>query len=474
MPGNHKKNKNTPTIINTVHLITDEIMMTKNKLSAMLLLFLMQGFPYVALSQHKLQDYVNEAIKNNLGLQNQAFQFRKSLYALKEARGLFLPEVEFNTSYLTSGGGRSIQLPIGDLLNPVYSSLNNLTGSNKFPQVENVDQTFNPNNYYDAKVHTTLALYNAELSYNSRIKKEQITLQQAQVDVYKRELVKNVKLAWYGYQQSLQLIKVLENGVVLAKENLRINQAMVKNGKAIRTVVSRSQNELTGLESQLEDARAQVSNSAAYFNFLLNKPLQSPIQLDPDTEPPVQTDTAGGQKREELLAMESTEKVNTLVYSLNRSSALPKLSTFLDLGAQGDFLKVNKDAPYYFLGVTLSWQIFTGNRNRNKAQQALMELRSAQTQTSQAVQQLQLEVETAHNNMLAGWKLYQAAVSQTALSERYFNDEQRLYKEGQVIYLELLDAQTRLINDQIKQTMAYLNVKTRETELERAKASYIF
>ncbi len=446
----------------------------KTALKSLLLLILGCWLPFWAFSQSHLQGYIDEALKNNLGIQKQDFALQRSLYALKEAKGLFLPDVELNTSYLTSGGGRKIEIPIGDLLNPVYSTLNNLTGSGKFPQVDNVSQTFNPNNYYDAKVHTTLPLYNAEIIYNSRIKKEQITMQQIELRLYKRELIKQVKLAYYGYEQSLQAIRIFENGIVLAKENLRINQSMVKNGKAIRTVVARSENELTSLETQLEDARAESLNAAGYFNFLLNKPLNSPVETSHNENMIIKPDSAlHSGKREELAALESLSQINTLSVKLTRSTLLPKLSTFVDLGAQGDFLKVNKDAPYYLFGVTLSWQIFNGNRNKNKTQQALLDLKSTEIQTEQASQQLELEVITAQNKLNAALQAFKASVSQTALSLQYYKDEQRLYKEGQALYLELLDAQTRLINDQLKQSIAYLNMLTRNTELERAKASYI-
>jgi len=441
----------------------------------MLIVLFLYSLSFRASAQDKLSGYLAEALRNNLELQNQDFAFQKSIYALKEAKGLFLPQVEVSTQYLSSEGGRKIEIPIGDLLNPVYSTLNNLTSSGKFPQVENVSQSFNPNNYYDAKVRTTLSLYNAEITYNSKIRKEQITLKQAQLIVYKRELIKNVKLAYYGYQQSVQAIKVLENGVELAKENLRINQSLVKNGKAIRTVISRAQNELTGLQSQLEDARLTSVNSAAYFNFLLNKPLNSVIDIKDETPLVTNADTSGsGQKREELLALESAEKVSTLALKMNKAGVLPKLSTFIDLGAQGDFLKVNRQAPYYLFGVTLSWRIFTGNQNKNRGHQAALDVRSAQNQNSQAQQQLQLETETAQNRLISALQSYKAAVSQTSLSQQYFNDEQRLYKEGQALYLELLDAQTRLINDQLKQSSNYLNVRTKQAELERANASYTF
>ncbi|PTS98717.1 TolC family protein [Pedobacter sp. HMWF019] len=443
------------------------------KFKTVFLVILLYWVPMQVFAQNPLQTYLDEALRNNLGLHKQDFAFQKSLYALKEAKGLFLPDVEFNTSYLTSGGGRKIEIPIGDLLNPVYSTLNSLTNSGKFPQVDNVSQTFNPNNYYDAKLHTTLPLYNAEIIFNSRIRKQQISLQQAQLKVYKRELVKQVKLAYYVYLQSLQAEKVLENGLALAMENLRINQAMVKNGKAIRTVISRAENEVAGLRAQQEDARAQTLNAAAYFNFLLNKPLNCNIEIEAERPVLIQKDSLEGHKREELLVLESATQVNQFSLGLSKAHVLPKLSTFLDLGSQGDFVKVNRETPYYLFGVTLSWQIFSGNRNHNKIQQARLDLKTAETELNQAEQQLLLETETAQNRLTAALQSYKAAVSQSALSLQYYKDEQRLYKEGQALYLELLDAQTRLINDQLKESIAYLNVQTRQTELERAKASYI-
>jgi len=442
-----------------------------NKTIFLLLLF--QWLGSTAFSQSKLNQYLKESITNNLGLQNQEISLEKSLFALKEAKGLFMPDVELNTQYLASGGGRKIEIPIGDLLNPVYSSLNNLTNSQNFPAVSNVSQTFNPNNFYDAKVHTTLPIYNAEIIYNSKIKKEQITLQQAQLSVYKRELIKNVKVAYYEYYQSLQASKIFKNAIVLANENLKINRALIKNGKAIRTVVSRAENELTGLQAQYKDSELKTLNAAAYFNFLLNKPLNSIIEFDENDVAKLSVGAKGAQKREELDVYASAEKVNALAVRLNKSSAIPKLSTFLDVGAQGDFLKVNDQSPYYLFGVTMTWQLFAGNRNRNKVQQASLELKSAQNQTVQAEQQLQLEVTRAENNYQSSLQYHQAAVSQTTLSKQYFNDEQRLYKEGQAIYLELLDAQNRLLDDQLKESQAFLAVLTRSAELERATASYV-
>lgn len=438
-------------------------------------IFFTAGVPGILAAQDTLlQSYIDLGLQNNQGLRQQGFILQKSMYALKEAKSFFLPEVNFNTTYLDSRGGRKISIPIGDLLNPVYTSLNHLTNSTAFPQVENVNQTFNPNNYYDAKFRTSLPLYNAEITYNTRIRKEQINLQRAEIEVYKRELVKDIKLGYYGFLQARESIQILENAVALARENLRFNQVLVKNDKAIRTVVSRSENELIGLEARLEDAKYQLVNAGAYLNFLLNRPLDTTIEAQPAAQAIFHTEISASSRREELLKLESVERINVLSGQLAKAASLPKLATFIDLGSQGDFLNFNNDTRYYLFGVTLDWRVFAGNRTQYRIKQAALDSKATAEQISQVEQQLELQAETAFNKLNAALQIYQASKSQTALSQQYYLDQQKLYREGQLLYIELLDAQNRLISDQLQQSISYLNVQTRAAELERAKASYVF
>src|SRR5215203_6742345 len=77
--------------------------------------------------------YISMAMENNLVLKEKKLSLEKSLIALKEARSLFLPTSWLEGTYTLAQGGRSIDFPVGDLLNPVYKSLNQLTGSNNFP-----------------------------------------------------------------------------------------------------------------------------------------------------------------------------------------------------------------------------------------------------------------------------------------------------------------------------------------------------
>src|SRR5687768_16034791 len=90
-----------------------------------------------ATAQESLNLYISQALEANHGIKQQTFQLEKSLFALKEAKGMFMPSVTFSTTYTKADGGRTIDFPTGDLLNQTYSTLNQLTGTNNFPQLEN-------------------------------------------------------------------------------------------------------------------------------------------------------------------------------------------------------------------------------------------------------------------------------------------------------------------------------------------------
>ena len=90
-----------------------------------------------AYAQSILKDYIKKGLDSNLALQQKSFDLQKAQFDLKRAQSLFYPQVDLHAQYTLAEGGRTQQLPIGDLLNDVYSTLNQLTSTNKFPQVGN-------------------------------------------------------------------------------------------------------------------------------------------------------------------------------------------------------------------------------------------------------------------------------------------------------------------------------------------------
>src|SRR5215203_3867819 len=149
----------------------------------------MISFSWALEAQSKLEDYIFYGLDHNLVLEQKEISLDQAQQSLQIAKSYFLPSINVLADYTSGQGGRSIEFPIGDLLNPVYSSLNQLTQSDQFPQLENVKTNFFPKNFYDAKVRTSLPLINSDLYINKNIQGQKILLKEYEVETYRRQLV---------------------------------------------------------------------------------------------------------------------------------------------------------------------------------------------------------------------------------------------------------------------------------------------
>ncbi len=427
-----------------------------------------------ASAQVVLNNYLVKGIAQNETIKQQEFALENSLIALKEAKSLFLPNVSFNSIYTLADGGRTVDFPVGDLLNPVYQTLNQLTNSKSFSSQQNRSILLNPNNFYDIKLHTTYPIINSELVYNQRIKSQQIDLQKLQVVIFKRELTKEIKIAYYQYFKLGGAIEIYKNTLQLVKENLRINQSLFKNYKVNRTVVLRSDNEVSKINAQLEAAIQEQKSAKAYFNFLLNQPLNSSIDIDTiQSIPELQLKNQTSEKREEIQKLEIAKEINKNMIRLSSSYSFPKLNSFLDFGTQGFDFKVNEKTPYYFLGLSLEWNIFAGNKNKFKVKQAEAELKITESHAANLTQQLDLQLQVAKNNLSSTISNYHAAQAQINSTEKYYQDELKLYKEGTTLFIELLDAQNQWLNAKLQANIYRFDTLIKQVEIERANASLI-
>jgi outer membrane protein TolC len=430
---------------------------------------------FLGYSQSKLDNYIQIGLKSNEVIKQHNFDITKSVYALKEARSLFYPTVSLNANYTVAEGGRTIDIPIGDMLNPVYSTLNQITNSNAFPALQNQSVLINPDNFYDARIHTTMPLLNFEIIYNKRIKSQQSSLQKIELEIYQRELVKEIKIAYYKYLQSIEGVNIYQDALKLVKENQRVNQSLFKNDKINRTAVLRSDNEVIRIEANLETAKQTNSNARSYFNFLINQKLDTEIEIDPENDrlPNVMV-AENTLNREEISKLNKVSEINENVNKLTQSYWYPKLSGFADVGFQDFDFEVNKDSRYYFAGVGLEWNIFSGNKNKYKIKQVELDSQKITSQTDNVKQQLLLQFQVSQNNLKSALEQFHADKNQKQSAQKYNEDITKLYKEGQAIYIELLDAQNQWVNAQLNTNISLYNSWIAFAEMERANATFTF
>lgn len=426
-----------------------------------------------------LDSYIDSAWKSNLVVQQKNMGLEKARQSLEIAKSYFLPEVNFQFGFQTAGGGRNIELPLGTLLNEAYTTLNQLTGTNRFPQLENQSVNFFPRNFHDAKVRTTMPIINPDIRYNREIAEKQIVLSEYEVEIYKRDLALAVKTAYFQYLSALKAVEIYETALTLADEGRRVNQRLLDNGKGLHAYVLRSDSEIESVKASASTARQQAANAAHYFNFLLNRDADAAIDISYSPEIKEKRNSALTEHelllttgREELKALQQSVSVYESVVGLRKSVFSPRLNSFLDLGNQSENWKFNNQSRYYLLGLQLEIPLFTGQRNRNRVRQSQLDLANASLNLQYVSQQLQLATRTAGNNLTAAHDQYAASSRQLESAATYQRLIDRGYREGVNSFIETIDARNQFTLAQLQYTINQYKVLIAAAELERQTASY--
>lgn len=427
-------------------------------------------------AQPALENYVQEGLKSNLVLQQKNLSLQQAQQSLQIARSYFLPSVTLLTDYTSGEGGRSISIPIGDLLNPVYTSLNQMTQSDAFQQVENVKQNFFPHNFYDARMRTSVPIINTDLYINRTIQSQQVMLKEYEVEIYKRDLVLDIKAAYFNYLSAIAAVKIYESGLVLVNKNVEINESLLRNGKSLPANYLRSKSEAERVKSELNSARNRVVNAQKYFNFLLNKDLERNIETDVTSlasAPAPDTVSTAYRQREELQLLQTVREINLSTLRMNKLNRMPKVNAFLDLGSQESDWKFNSDSRYYLVGVQLALPLFQGFRNNMTIRHTRLEVQKTEFNLQNTTRQVQLAASVARNDLHTTTQNYQAAQEQLKSAQSYFNLIDKGYQQGVNSLIEFLDARNQLTSSQLQLNLRLFEMLTAEARLERETASYI-
>lgn len=410
-----------------------------------------------------VEEYVQLGLANNLSLKARQLDIEKSILAVRQAKALFYPTVNFEANYTLAAGGRKIDFPIGDLLNPAYSTLNALTGTNNFPVLENQQIQFLPNNFQETKLTFAYPVYNTDLRYNRQIK-ELLTLNaEAQKAVYEQELAYQIRLAYLQYMQAVEAEKIWNNAQKVQQELRRFNESLVKNNVATRDIIAETDYEISQTEQQIFDLNSKQNTARAYVNFLLNRGFQEEIKADTafaaqmipnyDLEQSIQT--ALSRRREFNLLNSGKSIANTVVDMNQANKKRPDFYLGGETGFQGFGYKPGEQA-YILARVGMTYNLYDGGVQKNKIQEARIEVDKMDNQIAQVQQQISMQVTDRFNALQSAKNAILSAEKGQKAAEEAFRIINNKYKAGQVLYLEWSNAQNRVTTAQLQTALSRL------------------
>lgn len=429
-----------------------------------------------------LQAYVAQGLAQNVALRREAIAVAGAAQRVRQAGGLYQPQVQLGATYTLASGGRTIDFPIGDLLNPAYRALNTLTNTSGFPQFGNQSIQLLPDKFQETKVRIIQPLFNTDIYFNYKAQKELLSAQEARQAAYRNTLRHQIQVAYYQYLQAGAAVAVYRSTAQTLVELLRVNKARLDAGLTTNDAVYNTKAQLAGNQRDLATAANRRQLARTNFNYLLNRPLDDSIAVEEPTGTTLAAApgatlaayrAASLTQRPELEQLARAEAASGLGLRQRRAARLyPQLNWVTDLGYQG--FGYHFDVPqqrFQLMQFALSWDLLRGGTRRGDEQLARLALDDVQAQRADLVQQLQLQVTQAYNNLVSAREAGTAAAAAQLNAEKSYAIVRRRYVEGQAIVLELLDATTRQSTAQLARAIAGYEVFIREAELRQALAA---
>ncbi|MBM3855327.1 MAG: TolC family protein, partial [Verrucomicrobia bacterium] len=329
-----------------------------------------------------LQGYVEQSFGANLALRREQRDADSAQARAAAVRGALQPRVDLAARYTAARGGRTIDLPIGDLLNPVYGTLNTLTGGARFPPIENQSIAFLRREEQETKLRLIQPLYRPEILRGVEAAGAQSAAAQAALTVYQRDLRLAVIRSYFLWQQARVARDIYASAVGLTAEALRVNRALVAAEAATEDAILRVEADALLVRQQHLAAEADVALARAQFNLLLDRPSAADIDpvpaADLDRLATVLRELVGAPllpagEREELVALDYAVRAAEAASRAARASRRPALSLAVESGIQGSSYRSRPGAGFTQASVVAEWNLFDGRRDASRVRESINE-----------------------------------------------------------------------------------------------------
>jgi outer membrane protein len=425
-----------------------------------------------------IDQYVQEGLQSNLALQTESLEVERSLAALAGARARFLPELSLNARYTRAEGGREFDVPLGTLLNPVYSTLNDLLGQPQFPQIADQTIRFQREREQDTRVALRQPLYAPAIPAAVRAQRAQLEAAEFGRIALARRLKRDVTVAYLDWLKASKTVGIVQSSVSLLEENLRVNESLFRNGKTTQDQVLRARAELLAVVQQLREARNGQSQSRSYLNFLLNRGLDTELvsaEVSGEVERTVQDLNAlrslALDNRPELQQLDRSVRAAQSRVQIARADLKPTLSLGVDAGTQGEEYEFGRGRNFGMISLVLQWQFFDGGATRAEAREARAVARQAALRRDEIELQIQLEVQQALDRLQTTSDSLATAEARAEAARAAFRIAGRKRDEGVINQVEFVDARSSLTSAELNLNVTSFDLLARQAELDYATAA---
>jgi outer membrane protein TolC len=433
-----------------------------------------------------IEALVRQGLQSSLALASATLEVERSEAVLAAARARFYPELALAARYTRASGGREFTIPVAQLLNHAYQTLNELLiangGNARFPALSDQSFPLQLPREQDTRLTLRQPLYAPAVPAAAEAARAASSSASFAREAFARELRRDLTVGYLDWLRARNALRIVATSAELLAENLRVNQSLYANGKSTHDAVLRAEAEWLAIVQQRGEVANALDQAQSYVNFLLNRPLAAalePAQL-PDSssdagEPggpfealaqsarPSLNEAAAAARRPELRQLEAAEQAASAQLRAAQAARKPTLALGVDAGTEGvDYGLGNK---YNFLSASLmlNWTLFDAGARTAQVSQARVAQAQVGNQRQQAAARLELEVRTADQNLRTAQASLATARARARAARATWTTAAQRRNAGLASQLEFLDARSTL-------TSALLNANQAECALLQRQA----
>jgi len=436
-----------------------------------------------------LQQVIDEALAANLELRASGATVQQRLAALDQARARYLPVIDFAARYSVADGGRTIEFPVGDLLNPVYETLDQMLVAQgqppQFPRVQNESIAFLRDQEQETKLLLEQPIYEPRIGPVVDAGRADAARAEADLGALRSQVIRDVKQAYYRWIAAQQAVVVLDATLDATRENLRANESLYRNGKVTRDLVYRAEADVLEVEQERLATASRVRIAQSYVNLLRNAPLAQPLPnaaLDVETierfRARLLSVLAGRQvdsqklqdlateRRLELKSLDEAIAVGEARQDLARAAFKPSLAFGAEAGIQGTDYGFEDEDRYVLASLVLRFNAFRGGADQAALREARALTDELRATRELAGQRVRLEVQQAVENFAVAEASLDTAAKRTEAAMGAFRITSRKRDLGQINQAEFIDARRAATDAQLNVTRVRAEYLARLAELE--------
>jgi len=427
------------------------------------------------------ESYVQQAWAANPGLQRHLLEVTAAEAEASMSGAARGPRIDLVGRYSVASGGRTIEVPSGDLLNPAYAALNRLlTAAGEpasFPAVSNQQILLLRPREQETKLRLTLPLYNDALKHDQRARQAAVGAATASHAAAKRGLRRLVLESYYLYLTLHAAERIWAEAVETTAEALRASRVLYEVDRVTEDQVLRSEADDLAARQGLIEATHAVEAARFAFNVLLHRPVDTEIgrpkpeaiatlvegftsMVLPVPPPP--------EHREELAAWHARVEAASAAESAARSRGRPSLALVAEGGIQGTSYRTSSGADYGIASVVGEINLWDGRERRATLALARVRRHQAELGRDELREHLIVETRTALHAFQAAREALPAAARRAAAARRSLQIVTARQDEGLVNQLAFLDARQTETAAALEHAVARLRLLVAGARLDQA------